>query len=354
MRNESYIDDEKYCEVDEKDKKSYDSLVHPGETAVYVQREDFYKLVGIGVFNEPARFAEPKPYFLSNITDDNWAALTLRVDPLARKILDPRKSYCASILLYFLVCGVFSTIKPTVNLTDLDSYDDDVRKDKFDDYYIYDNDDDAQDDVLVAEANYREFEISTELKLWKFWYILVCSTLMVFTISYALLMEKRNYSLDKEIQKLCEEISPRFQAQGYSLKYRSYMEKNVLRGHLLPERVIVFRKLENDKIDSESEIHDTIESPNNGSSNIENPYYRIMCGSLPKPKMPTKSTTSSKPPLGFSRRSNERRHSNNKHRTNHDKEIYTNSQNVDHIHSTIKSAENKTDTISKLTDDVFV
>jgi len=80
------------------------TLVQDDEIAVYIQRstlqwDDFiYFLTNV----EPARFNFPKPPNL-NVSDDSWAALKLRVDNVARSILDPHRYYAAGFCVGILI-----------------------------------------------------------------------------------------------------------------------------------------------------------------------------------------------------------------------------------------------------------
>ena len=96
------------------------TLILPGEIAAYVQRD--HSICGWGflrrllscadeLFTEPARFNLPKPYGLG-VSDDVWAALKLRVDPLARKILDPHRAYVGAAFLSLLMGAVFAAVRP--------------------------------------------------------------------------------------------------------------------------------------------------------------------------------------------------------------------------------------------------
>lgn len=219
------------------------SLVGPGEIAAYVQKEDWYKLVGIGLFNEPARFVHPKPYILSEVPDDSWAALILRVDPLARKILDPRRSYIGTLILFIIIATVFSTIRPTVKMSDLYSYDD-AYIERYDDFYLYERDDDSLDDVLIAEIQYRKKEIASDLKAWKVSYSIVVLFILTIMIVIALLMERINKSYDDKIRDVCDEIGARFQSFGITVEYRTHHILNNYRRFLIQERAIVFKRSE--------------------------------------------------------------------------------------------------------------
>lgn len=218
------------------------SLTQPGEVAAYVQQEDWYKLVGIGLFQEPARFIETKPYVLSDIPDDSWAALMLRVDPLARKILDPRRSFIGAFILFIIITTVFSAIRPTVRLSDLNSYDDEFAADKVDDFYIYDADDNGEDDVLMAEIEFRKIGMESEFRAWIAWYAFVTCFVFISTIVIAFLMERRNKAYDNKIRDACIEIGARFQSAGVKLEYRTHHNLDGLGRFFVQERAIVFHR----------------------------------------------------------------------------------------------------------------
>ena len=213
-------------------------LTEPDEIAIYVQQEDWYKFAGIGIFLEPARFVEPKPYALSDVLDDTWAALILRVDPLARKILDPRRSYAGAFILLIIISTVFSSIRPTVRMTDLSSYDDNIN----DDFYMYIADDDFdQDDVFMAEMDYRKVELESEIKMWGIGYAITIFILFLSTGALAFLMEQRNIRYDLKIQDVCNEIGARFESAGITIEYRTHHELQHCRKYFVQERAIVFK-----------------------------------------------------------------------------------------------------------------
>jgi len=106
------------------------SVVLPGEIPVYLQ-----PMVGSvdgvtahccccwEVLQEPAHFNWNKPLKLSSrVSDDHWASLKLRVDPLARKILDPTRSLLVAAFLIFLMWQVFRAIKPNPHALYLEYY----------------------------------------------------------------------------------------------------------------------------------------------------------------------------------------------------------------------------------------
>jgi len=213
------------------------NLIKPDEVGVHIQKEDCWKLFGIGLLNDPARFSEPKPPMLYLVPDDSWAALILRVDPLARKILEPRRSFLGASLLFIIITTVFATIRPTVRLS---SFEYEVDDDKNDDFYNYVDDYNIEDDVLIAEMQYREIEIAAELRAWQICYFFAICLLIASTAAISLLMERRNQSYDEKIRDACAEIGTRFQSAGVTIEYRTHhLESHFIR-FLAQERAIIF------------------------------------------------------------------------------------------------------------------
>ena len=65
---------------------------------------------------ETATFDEPKPYSLQ-VSDDTWASLRLRVDPLAKAILEPHRFYIMAALLCLLLCAELAAIRPDFKMS---------------------------------------------------------------------------------------------------------------------------------------------------------------------------------------------------------------------------------------------
>lgn len=207
----------------------------------------------MGLFSEPARFNEPKPYGLHPwLSDDNWAALKLRVDPLARNILDPHRSYAGAAFLCLLMTAVFSAVRPGWSYKNLSSYydDDGDDDDRFDDFYRFIDDyynNDGVDDVILAEWSYRNEELDQALLVWRIMFCSFLAILLFSTVGIAIGMEQRNAKYDKKIRAVCDEMRPRFQAEGFSIEYRTRADLPgvfwELTHYIRPERVFVFKPL---------------------------------------------------------------------------------------------------------------
>mmetsp|Transcript_15393 Transcript_15393/g.33476 ORF Transcript_15393/g.33476 Transcript_15393/m.33476 type:complete len:471 (-) Transcript_15393:496-1908(-) len=272
-------------------------LVRPGEVSSPVQRDHLICcqlccLPGhssIALFNEPASFNEPKPYGLS-VTDDTWASLKLRVDPLARHILDPHRSYVGAAFLALFVAAVFTAVRPGWHIVDLSSYYDkqnqandanydyyagggggdgsnyyydgnnnnnnnnnggpsgDEDDDVLDTFYARERDDDYYnndgiDDIVLAELEYRNEELVHASIFWRIGFIAALSILFLATVTVAVGMELKNARYDAKIHAVIAEMRERFEAEGYEIGYRTRTEiSGVLFGHLRPQRAIVFRR----------------------------------------------------------------------------------------------------------------
>lgn len=216
----------------------------------------------IAVFNEPASFNEPKPRGLS-VTDDTWASLKLRVDPLARHILDPHRSYVGATFLALFVSTVFTAVRPGWHIVNLSSYydqenaqndwdgqyggegegddapDDD---DYLDDDYYSNN---GMDDIVLREYAYRNEELAHAMVFWRIGFIASLSILFLATVTVAVGMELKNDRYDAKIRNVIDEMRKRFETEGYEIGYRTRTEiSGVLFGHLRPQRIIYFKRIQ--------------------------------------------------------------------------------------------------------------
>lgn len=130
------------------------SLVLPGEIPVYLQPMSGGDTANgaaaycccCEMLQEPAHFNWNKPMKLSSrVSDDHWASLKLRVDPLARKILDPTRSLLVAAFLIFLMWQVFRAIKPNPHALYLEYY------------YNSNNDAAAFFDIIQDDDNVRRY-----------------------------------------------------------------------------------------------------------------------------------------------------------------------------------------------------
>lgn len=250
------------------------------EILVYLQRPSLllpFRTSLINYFSDsphyafPARFNATKPPAL-RLSDDAWAALKLRVDPLARDVLDPHRYYLVALGMSAFVSLVFYVVRPGKDLKKIQKRvgDDDTSSSSNNEYYYYLADDDdevlyddyfqddeydrkhALDDVVLAEYEY--FNAVTEKKIWT-WRIALFLTLVVLfgsVIFIAVLMERRNASIDGSIAGAIEEMRPRIEGEGLEVEYRS---TSIAAGrdttaatlwlgkYLRPRRVVAFRYL---------------------------------------------------------------------------------------------------------------
>jgi len=260
--------------------------VKPGEIPAFLQRDDWCKTV---MLTEPARFNEPKPYELLALSDDNWAALTLRVDPLARCIVDPHRMYAGAVFLCLLMTAVFSAVRPRLYEQSMDSHFDDTYfsgdDDTFDDYYVYQGDDFfyGPDDVVYSETMYREEIIQRKLHWWLLGFISVLMLLLASIVGGAMTMVTRNERLDDKIISVCQEMKPRFEAEGFTIEYRKMESIYLIFGYIRyirPVRAFVFQRADTDNSsskryrapshDSDSRTHST------SASNSNSPYSTFM------------------------------------------------------------------------------
>jgi hypothetical protein len=280
---------------------SASKLVHPDEIASPVQRDYLicFQLCCLSgstmsaVFNEPASFNEPKPDGLT-VSDDTWAALKLRVDPLARHILDPHRSYVGASALASFVALVFLAVRPGWRIVDLSSYYDKQNQGNGNqNYYYYDNadqvgsgdenwynnnaaaggfeDDDALDafydrsrdddyynndgidDIVLAELEYRNEELVHASIAWRIGFVAALAILFFATVTVAVGMELKNARYDAKIHNVIAEMRERFYMEGYEIGYRTRTEiSGVLLGHLRPQRAIYFKRVEDVTADGAS------------------------------------------------------------------------------------------------------
>jgi hypothetical protein len=235
--------------------------ISPSEIAVYLQRPSLLLLRTslINYFSDsphyayPARFNAIKPPNL-RLSDDAWAALKLRADPLAREILDPHRYYVVSLGVAVFVGLVFYAVKPGYDHKriqmrigdDATNPEDDDIEVLYDDYF---HDDEyarrhALDDVVLAEYEYLNSEL--DKKIWT-WRITLGFTLLVLfgsVLFIAVLMEQRNAMIDDNICSAIEEIRPRVEDEGLAVEYRTRSRENSIMKYIRPTRVVVFRYLD--------------------------------------------------------------------------------------------------------------
>lgn len=262
-------------------KEESTATADPEEIPVYLQRPSLLLMRTslINYFSDsphyayPARFNASKPPSLK-LSDDAWAALKLRVDPLAKDILDPHRYYLVAVGIACFVGLVFYAVKPGYDRKRIQMRigDDDKASRSYviddDDEVLYDDyfqDDEwerkhALDDVVLAEYEYLNTAI--EKKIWT-WRISLGFTLVVLfgsVMFIAVLMERRNAMIDDSICLAIDEIRPRIEGEGISVEYKTRSRDSSMFGkYIRPTRVVIFRYL-----DSESEIAQRARSESEG------------------------------------------------------------------------------------------
>jgi hypothetical protein len=142
---------------------------------------------------DSAKFDTPKPDEL-DVSDDSWASLQLRVDPLARAILDPHNLYLGSILLTALLSAVFLAVKPGFQMY---SGDDDFNKDDdFNDKYNNVDDFWKFRDVENNQYVYRNTAVARQRILWAVLFAVTVSAVIGITAVVAYMIESRNSRVD--------------------------------------------------------------------------------------------------------------------------------------------------------------
>lgn len=235
------------------------------EIPVYLQRPSLLLLRTslINYFSDsphylyPARFNSSKPPSLK-LSDDAWAALKLRVDPLAKDILDPHRYYIVAVGMACFVGLVFYAVRPgydrkriQMRIGDDDKASNNVIDD--DDEVLYDDyfhDDEyerkhALDDVVLAEYEYLNTAIEKKIWTWRITLGLTLVGLFGSVIFIAVLMERRNAMIDDFICSAIEEIRPRIEGEGIFVEYRTRSKESSIFGkYIRPTRVVVFKYLD--------------------------------------------------------------------------------------------------------------
>lgn len=214
---------------------------------------DLFATQSESLMTNSAKFDDPKPYGLQ-VSDDTWACLQLRVDPLARAVLDPHRLYLGSLIMFLLVGFALSAVRPDFRMQK--NYDDD---DAAYNVGYYANDDAAyavddwwqNKDVDYNEWKYRNHVVKREKLLWNLGFGVLFLILASAVGMVAWMMETRNKRVDLFIKEVIDELSSRFEQEGYGIAYKTRTEKSgPVRGHLVPERVICFRELSDEEINN--------------------------------------------------------------------------------------------------------
>lgn len=211
---------------------------------------------------ESAKFDAPRPHDL-DVSDDSWASLQLRVDPLARAILDPHNLYLGSVLLTGLLSAVFLAVKPGFQMYNGD--DDFNADDDFNDKYNSVDDFWKFRDVENNQYIYRNTAVARQRILWAVLFAVTVSAVIGITAVVAYMIESRNSRVDAFIKEVCEEVRSRFEREGFEVQYKSRILDEGMIGHFMPERYIFFRELSDDEIGKTSN-NDTYEAPGTQSS----------------------------------------------------------------------------------------
>lgn len=239
-------------------RKNRQSLVQANEIPVYIQRPHFSLEDLKRFFDEvETTFNFPKPDNL-RLSDDAWAAIKLRVDPLARNILDPHRYTSAAYGVAVLIIIVFFAIRPgydrkrihqTLNDDEIVDVDDAM----FDDY-IHDDEYErihSMDDVVAAELAYLNSALGRQMMIWQIGLISALTILFLCVLFIAVLMERRNVVIDSQITATIEEVKERVNEEGFDVEYR---RKGSGQGlffccflfgkYIRPTRVVVFKELD--------------------------------------------------------------------------------------------------------------
>jgi len=205
------------------------------------------------LMTDTAKFDDPKPYSLQ-VSDDTWASLRLRVDPLAKAILEPHRLYIVAALLCVLLAAALTAIRPDFKMSQ--DLDDDGNISYNSGYYADDYDQAAAADDLWSggdvdynEWKYRNKVVAQEKLLWNLGFLLCFAAVIGATGIVSWMMESRNKRVDDFITEVCDELATRFEQEGYVIRYRTRTEEDgKILGHFFPERAICFRELTDDEL----------------------------------------------------------------------------------------------------------
>ena len=230
---------------------------------------------------DSAKFDEPKPDDL-DVSDDSWASLQLRVDPLARAVLDPHNLYLGSALLTMILSAVFFAVKPGFDMYNGD--DDFNTDDDFNDKYNDVDDFWKNYDVEDNQYAYRNSSLARKKILWIVVFALTVSAVFGISSIVAYMIESRNSRVDSFITEVCEEVKDRFEQEGFEIQYRSRIVDEGIAGHFMPERAIVFRELADHEIGSRK--NDTYAAPGTKSKRKKESSFGTINVMVPEGYMP--------------------------------------------------------------------
>ena len=230
---------------------------------------------------DSAKFDEPKPQNL-DVSDDSWASLQLRVDPLARAVLDPHNLYLGSTLLTIILTAVFFAVKPGFNMYNGD--DDFNVDDDFNDKYNNVDDFWKYKDVENNQYIYRNGDLARKKILWIVVFAVTISAVLGVTSIVAYMIESRNARVDSFIAEVTEEVRDRFEQEGFEIQYRSRIIDEGIAGHFMPERAIVFRELADHEIGRRQQ--DTYAAPGTKSKRKKESSFGTINVMVPEGYMP--------------------------------------------------------------------
>lgn len=193
------------------------------------------------------------------MSDDSYASLQSRVDPLARAIVDPHNLYFGSILLTALLSSVFIAVQPGMkkSLGDDDLVADDDFNDKYngaDDFWKY-------RDVENNQYEYANALYARQRLLWAILFALTVSAAICICAVVAYMIEGRNRRVDNFIFEVVAELRHRFEQEGFKVEYKSRVVDHSILGHFIPERAIIFTELDDNEVGT-SYNNDTYAPPN--------------------------------------------------------------------------------------------
>ena len=201
------------------------SVVHADEIGIHIQKIQYFSNPLIGSL----RFNSSKPFALNSLPDDTWAALQLRIDPLAQRLTLPSRA------LYGL--GILTLMSGTVLINVMyRSKKQEVEDDDLDEYLGSGPSADRkrEEDMQIEEKHIIPLVLIT---------LLMFISLTVATASTAINMSRKNEKVDEQIHIALDEIAPRLAFQGFSVEYRTQHTSFCQSIGTTPERVIIFRQL---------------------------------------------------------------------------------------------------------------
>jgi len=214
-----------------------EALAGHDEISIYLQRP-FYDSQSCDFSLDGAGFNVPKPPDL-HVSDDTWASLKLRIDPLARNIKFTHRIFFGAVCLV-LVLRLF--FEPFISDVDVRNDDDEYHFDDENMYYYKHIDDFwAQKGAGENERQYKNEAVENRRHISWIIFCFLSGIICLVSVIASVRMEKVNSRLDYDIKGVCEELKPRFEHEGYGIDYRTrlWVSGTVL-AFLFPKRVICF------------------------------------------------------------------------------------------------------------------